>query len=93
MTVCDMKMILNRWGIPAHWYNVGSYLECAYCLEVDHDHWIIYVGENGRKSMVFMFQSENDACRVLSNFLLCKLRLLKKKKQKIELPDNLSGSR
>ena len=53
---------LDRLKVPSTYYSIKGAMNDRVCLDFDDKNWIVYYIEKGQKSILGVYNSENDAC-------------------------------
>ena len=74
MTIVDLKIELEKTGIPSSWYLLEEKgnEDMRHCISQLDNMWCVYFSERGNRFQMREFSSEADACQELLSRMIRK---------------------
>ena len=70
------EKILQKNGVPHHYYSLGKYAETRACLEYKNGKWLVYEGSRGHKIHMASFDNDLEAfCELFERVTVGKEKL------------------
>jgi len=71
MNIHQLELKLKSENFPVHAYSLnGGYPNEAFCIGQNNGKWEVYYSERGNKSSLKIFDTEEEACVCLYNWLV-----------------------